>query len=370
MNVRRGALMATRSRELDRRIAEKFYGLEWIQEEGDELHGWDHHPADPSYPPFISSYFGPIPRYSEDLKAVKEVERRIEKYGCRAEYLRALEALGASADDATAEQRCRAALDIHPVYARRIEAQAAEDSRRSNEEFAKAQAERAQRVGKEGNISEDERDRARANKIINDIADRIWRLREERAWRFVETTREDAWAYLSGVGVCMGLLGRDVNALQKLNTKFPRVFVAYLKRMGRERGEFFAGSDAEPYLMHEYKQRAVGMLKERGVKSFLGRHSVVFLCHQGYSFLYFEGGDPSRFDSPVYQYIEGEPGPKRISEGFAELLDAELSLMEENNRAERAAGGYFITVKGGSVRRVYPARGGDKTPLEAGDHFI
>lgn len=226
------------------------------------------------------------------------------------------------------------------------------------------------KVSKEGNIPEEERERARANKIINDIADRLWRLREERPFRFVETTREDAWAYLARRGGCMGMLGRDINALKKLNTKFPRVFVAYLKRMGRERAELFIGSDAEPYYMHEYKQQALEMLKAGGVKQFLGRHSVVFLFHQGYSFLYFEGGKASQFDSPVYQYIEGESEPKRIAAGFAELLDAEVSRMEENNRAERAAGGYFITVKGGFVRRVYPAMEKGMLPLEMEDQFI
>ena len=225
-------------------------------------------------------------------------------------------------------------------------------------------------ISKEGNIPEDERERARANKIINDIAERLWRLREERPFRFLETTREDAWAYLARRGSCMGMLGRDVNMLKKLNTKFPRVFVAYLRRMGRERAGLFIGSDAEPYYMHEYKQQAIEALRAGGVKQFLGRHSVVFLLHQGYSFLYFEGGNPSQFDSPIYQYIEGEPEPKRIAAGFAELLDAEVRLMEENNRAERAAGGYFITVKGGFVRRVYPAQGQGKLPLEMEDQFI
>lgn len=44
--------------------------------------------------------------------------------------------------------------------------------------------------------------------------------------------------------------------------------------------------------------------------------------------------------------------------------------MEENNRAEREAGGYFITVIGGFVRRVYPALGEGKPPVEMEDQFI
>jgi hypothetical protein len=139
----------------------------------------------------------------------------------------------------------------------------------------------------------------------------------------------------------------------------------------RRRAGLFRRSDAEPLYMHEYKQQALELLKRRGVKGqVLGRDHVVFMFHQGYSFLYFEGGDPARFDSPVYQYVEGEPAPKKIAEGFAELLDSELKLMEENNRRQRETGGYFIALLGGGfTRTLYPAQGEGPSPLDAGDRF-
>ena len=359
--------MTPRARELDRLIAEKFYGMEWIEERGGELHGWNYHPADTRYPEFTSHYFGVVPRYSEDPDAAGEVERTVEEAGCRDEYVRALEALGTDAGAATPQQRCRAALDVHPEYARKAEERAAESRRQA---AAAPPVAKPPKVSPEGNVPESERQQARASKLVNEIVSRLVRLLQERPFRFVDTTREDARAYLARQSSLMGMLGREVNALQKLNTKFPRVFTAFLKQLGRERGELFAGSDFDPYRMREYKRQAEEMLRRAGVKSFLGPRSVVFMFHQGYTFSYFEGGDPSQFDSPVYQYVEGEKAPRRVAAGFAELLDAEVSLMEENNRMERESGGYFITVRGGFTRRVYPAMDEGARPLDTEDQFI
>jgi hypothetical protein len=100
------------NRELDRQIAEKYYSMEWVEEKGDELHGWNWHPCDIRYPEYTSQYLGLIPRYSMDAEAVKELEKKIEEYGCMDEYARALETLGAMVDTAPADERCRAALDL------------------------------------------------------------------------------------------------------------------------------------------------------------------------------------------------------------------------------------------------------------------
>jgi hypothetical protein len=98
--------------------------------------------------------------------------------------------------------------------------------------------------------------------------------------------------------------------LEKMNARFPRVFRAYLRELGRE-----------------------------------------------------------RFDAPVYQYAEGEAAPKKVSEGFAGLLDSELKLMEENNRLQRESGGYFVSLAGGFRRTIYPARDEGPSPLETEDRF-
>ena len=223
----------------------------------------------------------------------------------------------------------------------------------------------------ESKVPADERDRQRANKIIRDVIDRLRRLAENRPFRFRDTSRWEATAYLADMQRCVGLLGGYINTLEKMNARFPRVFRAYLREMGRERAGLFEGSDADPFRMREYKQLALDLLKRDGVKEqILGRNHVVFMFHQGYAFLYFEGGDRERFDSPVYQYTEGQAAPKKVAEGFAELLDAELKLMEENARLQRESGGYFISLAGGFRRTIYPARGEGPSPLETEDQFV
>lgn len=225
--------------------------------------------------------------------------------------------------------------------------------------------------GDDSKVPTDERERQRANKIMRDAVERLVRLAQNRPFRFVETRYLDAMAYLSHLHNCSGLLGGRIDLLEKLNARFPRVFRAYLKHLGVERAQLFEGSDAEPFYMHEYKARALEMLKRAGLKEqILGRRHVVFMFHQGYTFLYFEGGDRSRFDSPVYQYTEGQPAPKKVAEGFAELLDSELRLMEENNRMARESGGYFVSLAGGFRRTIYPARGEGPSPLETEDQFV
>jgi hypothetical protein len=222
----------------------------------------------------------------------------------------------------------------------------------------------------ESKVPQGERDRQRANQIIRGVIDRLLRLAQNRPFRFRDTSRAEASMYLAGLFRFEGLLGGYINTLEKMNARFPLVFRAYLREMGREHAALFEGSEADPYQMREYKRRALDLLKRDGVKEqVLGRNHVVFMFHQGYTFLYFEGGDRERFDSPVYQYTEGEAAPKKVAEGFAELLDAELRLMEENNRLQRESGGHFVSLAGGFRRTVYPARGEDPSPLETEDQF-
>ena len=102
----------------------------------------------------------------------------------------------------------------------------------------------------ESKVPQDERDRQRANKIIREVLERLDRLAENRPFRFVDTSRRDAMAYLSSMRRYSGLLGGQIDLLEKLNARFPRVFRAYLKNLGRERAGLFEGSDAEPFYMH------------------------------------------------------------------------------------------------------------------------
>ena len=213
-------------------------------------------------------------------------------------------------------------------------------------------------------------DRERAGAVITDIERRIKRLAENRAFRFVGTGRAEAEAYLFDLSTFVGWPEADVDELEtELGVKFPAVFRAYVENTAGGRGELFAGSDAAPYQMADYRQRAAELLDEAGTSDFLDDKTAVFLFHQGYSFLYFkaDGG----YDAPVFQFVEGEAAPKQIAPGFAEFLDAQVRGLEELNRMERESGGYLLTAyPGGYTRRVYPALGEGVSPLDLEDELI
>jgi hypothetical protein len=147
------------------------------------------------------------------------------------------------------------------------------------------------------------------------------------------------------------------------------VYEEFLRRMGHARGALFAGSDIEPRHLFRYRHEAEEIMRGCGVERFLDADSVVFMLHQGYSFCYFQSPAPE-FDAPVFQYTECDPAPKLIARGFAELLDAEVTLMEETSRVSRESGGYLLTVSGGFERRLYPAPGEGPRPLDREDELL
>src|SRR5262249_44840624 len=95
----------------------------------------------------------------------------------------------------------------------------------------------------------------------------------------------------------------------------------------------------------------------------LPAEAVVFLFHQGYTFLYVlaVGG----FDGHVIQWIETEREPRQVAPTFADMVDAELRLMEGNNTKSREMGGYCLTLHpdGGSTQ-IYPALVSGERPLD------
>ena len=215
-----------------------------------------------------------------------------------------------------------------------------------------------------------ENERLRAEAVVEGIRRRIESLAEGRAFRFVNTERAAAEAYLHDLSTFVGWLEDDVDDLEaELGVKFPAVFRAYVEHTAGGRGALFAGSDAEPRQMADYRERATELIDEAGASEFLDDKSAVFLFHQGYSFLYFkaDGG----YDAPVFQFVEGEAAPRQVAPGFAEFLDAQVRELEELNRTERESGGYLMTVyPGGYTRRVYPALGDGVRPLDMEDELI
>ena len=345
--------MSQDERHLDKQIAEKYFDMGWIEEgKGDgELHGWNWHPCDISYPPYTSYYYGVVPRYSADPAAATLFEQKLEEYGCMEEYARALAVLGTSTGAATPEQRCRAAVEIHPFYEARVKAAVEASSRESS------------RVYNEG--------RERAEQFVAGIRERLVRLAELRPFRFVATRRAEAEAYLRRLTEFEGFDDGGIYwAARAIRGNLTHVYTAFLRQMGHARGALFEGSAADADELLDYKPAAEEILRRCGVPSFLDEHSLVFMLHQGYTFCYFQTDYKILYDAPVFQYTECDPAPRPIAPGFAELLDAELTLMEETNRTEREQGGYLLTVEHGFARRTYPALSDAPRPLDTEDDLI
>jgi hypothetical protein len=134
--------------------------------------------------------------------------------------------------------------------------------------------------------------------------------------------------------------------------------------MARSPDDLFRGSDLAGIAEFEqFRADAQRLLAETDPALSLPPEAVVFLSHQGYTFVYLlaVGG----FDSAPMQWSEAEREPRQVAATFAEMVDAELRLMEENNRRFREQGGYYLTLEpGGGARATHPALGSGERPLD------
>jgi hypothetical protein len=150
----------------------------------------------------------------------------------------------------------------------------------------------------------------------------------------------------------------------RLGVPFPAVFRQYLLEMAQSPGDLFGGSDlAQLAEFEQFRANALELLAETDPALTLPPEAVVFLFHQGYTFVYLPavGG----FDSPPMQWTETEREPRQVAAGFAEMVDAELRLMERNNRSFREKGGYWLTLyPGGGSTQSHPALASGERPLD------
>ena len=150
----------------------------------------------------------------------------------------------------------------------------------------------------------------------------------------------------------------------RLGVQFPGVFRRYLVEMAKSPGDLFQGSQfAEITGFEQFRADALRLLAETDPVLTLPPEAVVFLSHQGYTFVYLlaVGG----FDGPPMQWTETEREPQQVAAGFADMVDAELQLMESNNRAFRERGGYYLTLHpDGGSSQSYPALASGERPLD------
>ena len=149
----------------------------------------------------------------------------------------------------------------------------------------------------------------------------------------------------------------------RLGMRFPAVFRAYLRAMAKSPGDLFRGSELAGVADFErFRADALAMLADADPSLTLPPEAVVFLAHQGSAFVYLPAA--GGFDVPPMVWTEAERAPRLAAAGFADMVDAELRLMERHHAAALEQGGSYLTLhpEGGSTRS-YPPLGSGERPL-------
>ena len=108
------------------------------------------------------------------------------------------------------------------------------------------------------------------------------------------------------------------------------------------------------------------VIAQTGISSFISPHTVVFLMHQGYSFLFFEAIDP--IHAAVWGFTEGDAAATLIFTTFMDYLENDVRSEEQLNIEFRASGGWFLTVhEDGSESVHQPLLNEERRPMDIGD---
>jgi hypothetical protein len=199
-----------------------------------------------------------------------------------------------------------------------------------------------------------------AEKLFDGIIARLLAMTADPPFRFLDTSRADAAEFLRRQKTFAGYSDDEIEAEeQDLGVQFPAVFRAYLRAMGRARGALFRGSDvAKLEDLERSKESAIKVMQRAGDNCALPSGTVVFLLHQGYTFLCFHSA--GGYDTPVHQYFEQEKALRQISSGFAEFVQAEVQVVEGLHRKQHKSGGKFITLDGSGQMWSWPSAVGER----------
>ena len=204
-----------------------------------------------------------------------------------------------------------------------------------------------------------------ASQIIAGWKERLIGLADSPDYVFRDTPQHLIEQHYQHLTAFVGYPEAEVAATEaRLGVRFPAVFRQYLLEMGKSPGELFVGSDlASLEKLEQFRSQALELLAETDPALTLPPEAVVFLFHQGYTFQYVlaVGG----FDGPPMYWMETEREPHQVAPTFAEMVDAELQLMENNNRTSREQGGYYKTLHpGGGTSMHFPALSSGERPLD------
>lgn len=201
--------------------------------------------------------------------------------------------------------------------------------------------------------------------IIAGWKQRLTALAENPEYVFRDTPQDLIEQHYRRLTTFIGYSEPEVAAAEaRLGVRFPAVFRQYLLEMAKSPGELFRGSHLAGITeLEQFRVDALELLVETDPALTLPPEAVVFLSHQGYTFVYLLalGG----FDGPPMQWTETERAPRQVAPTFADMVDAELRLMESNNRAFREKGGYYLTLhRGGGQTQSHPALASGERPLD------
>ena len=204
-----------------------------------------------------------------------------------------------------------------------------------------------------------------AASIIAGWKQRLTALAENPEYVFRDTPRRLIEQHHRRMTTFVGYPKLEVAASETmLGVRFPAVFRQFLLEMAKSPGDLFRGSDLAGITEFEqFRANALELLAETDPALALPPDAVVFLFHQGYTFVYLLA--VSGFDGPPMQWTETEREPRQVAPTFADMVDAELRLMEGNNRSFREKGGYYLTLHpGGGATQSHPALASGERPLE------
>lgn len=206
--------------------------------------------------------------------------------------------------------------------------------------------------------------------MIDDARRRLTTMADDPPYRFLDTSRGDAQAYQQRKKTFLGHSNAELAAAEtRLGVTFPAVFRGYLSELGKACGDLFCGSDlADLASFQQFRLDAEELLRDSNVQHQLPENAIVFLFHQGYSFAFIvaDGG----LDCPVFQYVEGDEHWSQATAEFAEFVDLEIRLAEQNHHNFHDQGGYYVSIDSdGYASQIYPALADGKPPLDGPDRF-
>jgi len=203
-----------------------------------------------------------------------------------------------------------------------------------------------------------------AASIIGGWKERLLRMARHPPYVFRDTPPELIERHRERLTTFAGYPPAEVTqAEESLGVRFPALFRAFLLEMGKWPGELFGGSDlAGIGDFARFRADALKLMAETDAALSLPADAVVFLIHQGYTFLFLraDGGH----DGAIFQYTEAETESRAAANSFEAMVDAELGLMESNWRGFHEDGGYYLTLHpDGGGTEEHPALDSGDRPL-------